>query len=554
MHGLMARAAGASPWFLVPISGPALAPIELNPQPGGLILGRHEQCDICLRADAEAVSRHHARLLHDGVRWQIVDLASRWGTFVNGLKLAPHAAAPLGEGDLVRIVPWTFVVSSQAQRQGSRIDNDTGQTQVRTVRADALPPMAQEMLALLLEYTAATGAAANEAQLADLLLDAAIKGTHLDNAVMLRPLDTGGNVEVIASRFSQAEPKAGATFSRSLIDAASKGETAVIQGGDLEDRAQSVMQLGITSAICVPLMLGGSVVAYLYLDARGNQARSFRPGATSFCVALGRMASLAMTNFKRLEMEKREIAMRAELTAAAAAQKWILPRREARFGVFKTVGETRPGQLIGGDFFDIVPLDAHRLAIALGDASGKGVVAAVLMTAVQGFLHAALMQCATPIDAVNSLNGFIVPRRPPEKFITLWVGVLDASAGALSYVDCGHGYAVLRHADGTIEQLDQGGGPPIGVDAQFQYELQTAPLERGARVMVVSDGIIEQFDTQPADPSLRQQFGVLGLKDAMSLQSADEVAAVFDAVVRHARTHQLNDDATAAMAKWDEVS
>lgn len=547
----MAAFSTARPVFLVPISGPAMPPIELQNKSAGIIIGRHELCDVCLPANAEEVSRNHARIAHDGVRWQIADLGSRWGTFVNGMRLTAHAAVPLGEGDLVRITPWTFAVNSQPQQAGSQVDNDTGQTQVRTFKPDPLRPMAEELLALLLEYTAATGAATNEAQLANLLLDAAIKGTRFENAVMLRPLDNAGNVQVIASKSVRPVADAKPSFSRSLIAAASKGETAEIQSTDYGDLAHSVVQLNITSAICVPLMLGGSVMAYLYLDARGGRSRAFRTGSTAFCVALGRMAGMAMTNFKRLEMEKREVAVHAELTAAAAAQKWIMPSREGRFGVFKTIGETRPGQLVGGDFFDIIALDEHRLAVALGDVSGKGVVASVLMTAAQGFLHAALSQCVDPLEAVLRLNRFIFPRRPAEKFITLWVGIFDAFARTLTYVDCGHGYAILQHKDGSVEQLDKGGGPPIGVDLQYAYQSEKVALAPGALMMVVSDGIIEQYNALPTDSAQHGQFGVAGLKAAIEKAGEDEVAGVFAAVIKHAGTDRLSDDATAALVRWE---
>jgi diadenosine tetraphosphate (Ap4A) HIT family hydrolase len=77
----------------------------------------------------------------------------------------------------------------------------------------------------------------------------------------------------------------------------------------------------------VPLMLGSTVAAYLYLDSRGTMMQQLRPNASAFCVAIGRMASLALANLKRIEMEKREARMKAELDAAAAAQQWILPKR-----------------------------------------------------------------------------------------------------------------------------------------------------------------------------------------------------------------------------------
>jgi serine phosphatase RsbU (regulator of sigma subunit) len=121
----------------------------------------------------------------------------------------------------------------------------------------------------------------------------------------------------------------------------------------------------------------------------------------------------------------------------------------------------------------------------------------------------------------------------------------------LSYVDCGHGYAILQHKDGTIQQLDQGGGPPIGVDIQFPYKSETAPLQEGARMMVVSDGIIEQYNALPADTEPRRQFGVEGLKAAIAKGGVDEVAGVFAAVIQHAGTDRLSDDATAALVRWE---
>ena len=98
-------------------------------------------------------------------------------------------------------------------------------------------------------------------------------------------------------------------FSRSLLAAAANGHVAEIAGpGMQQDISHSIVQMKITAAICVPLMLGGSPAAFLYLDSRGA-APALRSSATAFCVALGRMASLALANLKRLDIEKRQAAM-----------------------------------------------------------------------------------------------------------------------------------------------------------------------------------------------------------------------------------------------------
>jgi serine phosphatase RsbU (regulator of sigma subunit) len=545
----MAGAVIASVAFLVPLAGPRLGTLQLQPKDGGILLGRHEQCDLHLPADAESVSRFHARFHHDGHRWLIADLASRWGTTVNGVRLTPHTDVPLNDGDLLHISPWTFTVSPTDRPRGLQPSDDVLQTSIRTL--GEAPAMVDSTLALLLESADSIHAAQDEQRLAELVLDAAIRGTGLQNAALLRPVDGEGRVAIVASRFLQGADAQGITFSRSLISAAARGHVAEIAPGGGGDVSQSIMQLRISSAICVPLMLGGAPAAFLYLDSRGTLIAA-RPGSSAFCGALGRIASLALANLKRMEMEKREAEMKADLFAAAAAQKWIMPKREGRFGVFHTIGESRPGRFIGGDFFDIIPLDQNRLAVAVGDVSGKGVEASVLMTATQGYLHAALRDCGDVGEAVTRTNAFVNPRRPEHKFVTLWVGLFNAADGTLCYVDAGHSYALLRRLDGHFEQLDKGGGMPVGVMEDAQYNAEMVSIVAGDQVMVVSDGIVEQFGLIPGSTGsvIREQFQMAGLQRAWTNPGNDDVATLFAAVVHHAGTDHLSDDATAVLVKW----
>jgi sigma-B regulation protein RsbU (phosphoserine phosphatase) len=244
-----------------------------------------------------------------------------------------------------------------------------------------------------------------------------------------------------------------------------------------------------------------------------------------------------------VEIEKRQSMLDAELVAAAAAQKWIMPKRSMTFGLLNTVGESRAGQFVGGDFFDIIPLDGDRLAVAVGDVSGKGVSASVLMTATQGFLHAALQQFNEPGAAVTRLNKFIGPRRPASKFVTLWVGVIDPHAKTLSYVDAAHSYALLKHSDGTIRQLDEGDGMPIGVLDEGEYRAATVPFDVGDELLIASDGIVEQ----PASASTaedRVQFEVAGMREVLLETADDVVARTFERLIAHAGTDKLADDAT----------
>src|SRR5205814_8448335 len=91
---------------LVPLAGPPMRAILLEGRAGEALIGRQSRCTV--RLAAEAVSRVHARLRHNSGQWSITDLASRWGTFLNGCKLSPETEMPLKPGDLIRIQPWTF--------------------------------------------------------------------------------------------------------------------------------------------------------------------------------------------------------------------------------------------------------------------------------------------------------------------------------------------------------------------------------------------------------------------------------------------------------------
>jgi serine phosphatase RsbU (regulator of sigma subunit) len=218
------------------------------------------------------------------------------------------------------------------------------------------------------------------------------------------------------------------------------------------------------------------------------------------------------------------------------------------------VGESRAGTYLGGDFFDIITLPDGKLAIALGDVTGHGVAASVLMTATQGFLHAALEQHADAARAVNLLNRFIHPRRSDEKFVTLWVGIFDLANKTLQYVDGGHGYAQMLRADGTFEALDGGDGLPVGVFDGIEYSSVETALGPGDRMLVVSDGIVEQFGPvqKPDGTTALDHFNLEGVeKTIRALSPADDIVArLFEAVVKHAHSPTLQDDATAVLVSW----
>jgi phosphoserine phosphatase RsbU/P len=548
-----------SPFFLVSVNGPSLPPIELKPRDAGLVLGRHEDCDLPLPLDADRVSRMHARLDHRDGNWFLSDLSSRWGTSVNGVRVEAGREVMLNEGDLIRISPFTFSLTKTPRQRSMTVAEDLGTTMVRTVNSNTNTSYDQ-MLNLLLESAQHIHEARDEQSLAQKLMDAALRGSGLTNAALLRPIDGAGGVSIIASKF--AENAGPISFSRSLLAAAATGETAELTGNASPgDISQSIVTMGISSAICVPLTLGSiedvggrTVAAYLYLDSRGVAATRHKPFATPFCAALGRIASLALANLKRIDIERRQAQMEADLNAAGAAQKWILPPRKTTIAGVHALGESRVGQYVGGDFFDLVPLSDHTFAVTIGDVCGKGAGASVLMTATQGYLHESLRHQKEPAAAILSTNHFVCPRRPVSKFVTCWTAVIDRKAQSLRYVDAGHSYALLVHHDNTCTPLDQGGGPPIGMIDDCGYDAVDVSLQNTRGLLLLSDGIVEQFGLvrRPDGTTDRDQFGTEGAIRSIQqhIDGPDPVAALFADLITHAGTDKLADDATIVWLTW----
>lgn len=547
----------ANAW-LIPIAGPALVPIEVPARPGGATLGRGEACTIRLPAEADKVSRLHARLVHDPQAdgWRIADQNSRWGTTLNGVKLPPGREVPLAEGDLIAIVPWTFAFSTRGvPKRGLLAEDDTehGTTLIRSLHSassieESAPALGENLLTLLLDSADAIHAAGTEKDLAEALIDAAIRGTGLGNAAVLRPLDAEGRLDVVAARRASVDSPAG--FSRTLLKTAATGVVAELSADSSFEASASMVSLGIEAAICAPLMLGESAAAFLYVDDRGvrQRARPVHAAASAFCLALARMAGLALANLKRIEIEKRQAALELDLTAAARAQKFILPKGQTTVGRLICTGQSRAGAYVGGDFFDVIPLGDNRVAVALGDVTGHGVAAGVLMTAAQGFFHAAVQHAASLAEAVTDLNRFLYPRRPVSSFLTLWAGIFDADAGTLTYVNAGHGYALLQSAGG-VTMLDGGDDFPIGFDEAAVYSQIVTPLPAGGRAVVLSDGVVEQFDPGRIDE--RQQFGMDRVRAVLNQHpSAAAIGELFSAVFAHADADTLQDDATAVMVTW----
>jgi sigma-B regulation protein RsbU (phosphoserine phosphatase) len=198
---------------------------------------------------------------------------------------------------------------------------------------------------------------------------------------------------------------------------------------------------------------------------------------------------------------------------------------------------------LGGDCYDFIPLAHHRLAFAIGDASGKSLPAALMIANVQSSLRtAALFAGEYPGAVLGAVNRQLHTASLADRFATLFYGVYDPSTRLLRYASAGHcRLMVLRH-DGSLTWLD-GTGFPLGLFTESIYEENTLRLCPGDMVIAYTDGVIEA--TNP----LGAEWGVDGLKKAAEENRARRAEEVVDAIFVSLDQHsqgQLTDDATVA--------
>jgi phosphoserine phosphatase RsbU/P len=240
------------------------------------------------------------------------------------------------------------------------------------------------------------------------------------------------------------------------------------------------------------------------------------------------------------------LSLKGELEVAREIQLAMLPRGTYRAGDVEICGVTRPANTVGGDFYDVLPLPDGRLVLTLGDVSGKGSPAALLMALLLAVLRTLADEGLTPPALVERLNIQISRHSPASRFITLFFGVYTPATGALTYVNAGQNPPLLRRRDGRYQRLGAT-GVALGMFEGSTFDAVDTRVEPGELLVLYSDGITEAEDPQgiPFEEAGLEQV----LERELAAAPADIGTRVLEAVETHARNSRFNDDLTLLVLK-----
>ena len=209
-------------------------------------------------------------------------------------------------------------------------------------------------------------------------------------------------------------------------------------------------------------------------------------------------------------------------------------------------GRCRQMHALGGDCYNFVPLADNRLALAVGDASGKGLAAALMISNVQSSLRTAALFAGDDIAAIfGVVNRQVHASSLANRYATLFYGVFDGAARTLRYVNAGHNPPLILRRDGSIHWLETSGAP-VGMFPDWTYREERVELQAGDLIVAYTDGVVETRNT------LDEEWGVAGLEKAAEESkgecAGDVVRAIFKSMDEFTGGRQ-SDDVTIAVLR-----
>jgi sigma-B regulation protein RsbU (phosphoserine phosphatase) len=271
----------------------------------------------------------------------------------------------------------------------------------------------------------------------------------------------------------------------------------------------------------------------------------FRQGTWSLLFAYALMNLLVL-----LEVADR-LSLKNDLEIAREIQQAMLPGGLYSAPGVETVGISRPANTVGGDFYDILPLDDGRLVITVGDVSGKGSPAALLMALLLAMLRTLVDEHLEPAELVTRLNVQVCRHAPGSRFITLFYAVYDPPSGEMTYVSAGHMPPLVLHADNRWERLSDG-GIALGMFEHSTYTTGQITIQPNELVAIYSDGVTE------AENASGRPFDESGLETTLTANRSLALAALGASVVRAVEQHsvdtRLADDLTILLLRRSDTA
>jgi sigma-B regulation protein RsbU (phosphoserine phosphatase) len=539
-----------------------------------ITLGRSARNDLCI-PDPFA-SRVHAEVRREGEEYFLQDLGSANGTLYNGTTV--DGTVPLTAGGRIQIGETEIVFDDGTYNSsmGATMITDDDHTSLpeatialpsgdRTTSglleaiegartrpeevAAARVEREGDLLALISKVGVTLLAATTLNETLEQIVSLVFEAVPADRCLLMMRDEGSDEMKVAVARLRDRVGEVGEIrVSRNVMDEViMRGKSVLTSDAQHDPRfASGTMVLqGVRSVLAVPLGVSEKVFGIIYADSPIAEGR-FTEDHLKLLTTLASVAAIRVENARLGEARLQQERLERELQLAMEIQQRFQPTVFPQLFGYELQGISFPCYEIGGDYYDFIKREDGRLVIALGDVSGKGTAAALLMSSLHAAIHAQTGSHDTLVETISAVNRYLADNIPPNRFVTLFYAELDPESGALSFLNAGHNPPLIVHAAGTVEQLASG-GLPLGIKRDAEYREGRTQLQLGDVLVIYSDGV-----TEAASPT-GEEFGPTRLYETVSRNVDASAAGIRDriesAVTKFSQGTQAADDITLVIVK-----
>ena len=441
------------------------------------------------------VSKAHAEIVRAGDGWLIRDLGSRNGTRVNGVEA--RDPTPIKDGDVLEIGKVMVRVGAEASGQGTRFAARDLSSAMRLQAQDLLARPTESVgsprvMKLLAEAGQMLVLPRPLRDTCEEILAFVERAMPVSRLVLLLRESVEAEATPIASRVRGGRPGEPLAISKSILRLVLDDCTSVVTTDAASDPRflgqHSIVSQGVHSAMAVPLFDNERVLGALYADSR-IPGVAFDEEQLQLFTILANMAAVKITNARLLEAEQGRVRMAQEFATATRIQRGLLPLAPETVKGWQFHARLETCYEVGGDLYDFYQRADGSMVFMVGDVSGKGLGAALLMSSVLSSARVLYDTTDSPLSLAIKLNEAVGRSAASGHFVTLFLALLDPATGHLRYVNAGHNPPVVV-SQGKLRMLEEG-GVPMGVLPSFPFVEGETDLAPGDMLAAFSDGIPE---------------------------------------------------------------
>lgn len=407
---------------------------------------------------------------------------------------------------------------------------------------------AVEELSILNDLSRAIGASLNSQDIMQTIIHRSLRAVHAEQGVItLVDRQAGDSMKTLVRSMVSSSDQQKYHFNQSLLGWMHLNKKPlVINNPQQDERFQGIkFDSSIQSLLAVPMVVKSELKGILTVYNK-KDINKFSEEDQRLLAILAAQSAQVVENARLYEEEQSLFRMQEEVRLASRIQLDLLPKTFPTVPGYDIAGKSIPAQVVGGDYFDFIPINEQRLAFCVGDVSGKGLPASLLMANLQATLRGQAPWNISAQECMVRSNRLLFHSTSSEKFVTLFYGILDKDKHQLDFSNAGHNPPLLFSSTGEYRLLEAG-GTVLSIMENFSYQEEVVNIQKGDLLVVYSDGITEAMNAK--DEQFEEERLIDLIKQHRNESAQDLIETILSDVGTFAGTMPQADDMTLLVVK-----